>query len=331
MNKLLICLMALLCSALVSIDLHESVISSGFQYSDNETIHHQETLGQTNTELMSNSDSVLHSGFWQPMVRPQETGIQGYVTLVSYSSPGAPITNVSLAANGITVHPDLAGHFQIALLPGSYTLSASLPGYNPIEITGISINSSGYTSQDLTLADWTPISGTQYSMLLLANVLLDTNILTGANGNLLAAFGPDGNQDCRGVGTWIPELSMFYMDIVGNVNGQTLSFRFINQSNGQISNCNETITFSDNATIGSFDTPFTLHLSLGNISNIVIQKSGNNAVLTWDGPTGVMYYVYKSDKADTGFSLLSSVTGRTYTDINALSNQRRFYRVTFEQ
>lgn len=331
MKKIIMIALILVVSALHCITLKDFVLSSGFQNSTSSIVSQQGTIGQVTTEVMSNSSFTLHSGYWQPITRPSESGIEGILSLITYNPPGGIISNVNISANGITVHPDMLGHYQISLAPGTYTLTASLPGYNTIEISGIAVLSSAYTTRNLTLVDWVSISGTQYSMLLMATVLKGTTTYPGTNGNILAAFGPGGNQDCRGIGFWIPELGIYYLDIVGNANGQAITFKFLDQALGQIVVCNESVTFTDNTMIGAFDTPFVLHLPLGTITNVSIQKNANNIVLNWDGPDGVNYHIYRSNNPYSGFADIGTAQVRTYTDINVLASSRVFYKITYDQ
>lgn len=331
MTRIIITALIVIASSLQSITLKDSVLSSGFQNSTNEVVSQQGTIGQLNTEVMSNSSFTLHSGYWQPITRPSESGIEGTLSLITYNSPGGIINNVNISANGVTVHPDISGHYQISLAPGTHTLTASLTGYNTIEIPGIAVVSSAYTARNLTLVDWVSISGTQYSMLLLASVLKGTTTYPGTNGNMLAAFGPGGDQDCRGIGFWIPELGIYYMDIVGNANGQAITFKFLDQTLGQIVVCNESITFTDNTMIGAFDNPFVLHLPMGTISNVSIQKNGNNILLNWDGPDGVDYHIYRSNNPYSGFVDIGTTQVHSYADINVLANSKVFYEITYDQ
>lgn len=317
-------------SSLQSIAIKDSVLSSGFQNSANGLIYQQGTIGQVSTDVMSNGSYTLSSGYWQPLIRPLDSGIQGTARLITYGALGGLVTDVTITVNGNTVNPDANGYFSIILDPGIYTLSATLAGYNPVEITGIEVTSSQYAQRNVTLADWVPISGTQYSMLMLSSVVQGAEPVSGSNGNLLAAFGPGGNQDCRGIGMWIPDLGVYYMDVVGNIGGQVISFKFLDQTHGQVFDCTETITFIDNTMIGAFDNPFLLHLPLGNITNLIIQRSGNNIVLTWDGPDEVDYHIYRSTNAYSGFSDIGTVQVRYFTDVNITGNPMEFYRITYE-
>ena len=66
-----------------------------------------------------------------------------------------------------------------------------------------------------TPPNWEPIQGTQYSMVLIATASIDDVEFTGTGTNMFAAFGPGGESDCRGLGTWYTN-GFWYFTVVGN-------------------------------------------------------------------------------------------------------------------
>ena len=93
---------------------------------------------------------------------------------------------------------------------------------------------------------WAPITGTQYNMVAFGDVYLDDVKLSGT-GNMIGAFGPGGDSDCRASGN-VSEAGVYYLTIVGNTNGDTISFKVYDSSSDQIYNVTETVTFQSDDT-----------------------------------------------------------------------------------
>ena len=132
--------------------------------------------------------------------------------------------------------------------------------------------------------NWEHLYGTEYSMVLIAEVTFDGGVFEGNGNNMLGAFGPDGVSDCRAVGIWQPANPPYYdgywyLTIVGDVNGQEIYFKIYDEVTDSIYDCNEIIVFEDGETIGSPVEPYMLtsYLTDVNDSNIppVFQLSQN--------------------------------------------------------
>lgn len=113
--------------------------------------------------------------------------------------------------------------------------------------------------------DWEQISGTQYSMIMIADITHNNTSFTGSGDNMAAAFGPNHtstNNDCRAIGLWeepAPSHNGFwYFTIVGDTIDQEISFRIYDETSEEVYSCNETIQFDNNITIGSPQSPFSL-------------------------------------------------------------------------
>ena len=106
--------------------------------------------------------------------------------------------------------------------------------------------------------DYEVISGTQYNMVLMAKVQVGDELIIGNESNSIVAFGPGGETDCRSIGKWIEGPNIWYFTIVGNENEEEISFNIFNEENDKEYECNETIIFSDNATIGNPITPYRI-------------------------------------------------------------------------
>lgn len=130
--------------------------------------------------------------------------------------------------------------------------------------------------------DWEPIQGTQYSMVLFGEIYLYSVAFTGTDSsNIAAAFGPGGESDCRSIGAWQPDNPPYwdgywYFTIVGNDNGDPISFKIYNSNNDSVYNCNETINFEDGTTIGDPVNPYNLtvgQISVNYLKNRVLDVS----------------------------------------------------------
>lgn len=105
------------------------------------------------------------------------------------------------------------------------------------------------------IPDWQQIPGTQYSMVLMAKITFNSKLFENVGSNMVGAFGPGGDEDCRGVANWEdanPKSweGFWYFTIVGNDNGEEISFKIYDSETDSIYECNNTIIFEDNATIG---------------------------------------------------------------------------------
>jgi len=134
---------------------------------------------------------------------------------------------------------------------------------------------------------WEPIPGTQYSMVVLGEIFLYDEAFTGTDTcNIAAAFGPGGESDCRSLGLWQPEYPPYwdgywYFTIVGNNNGETITFKIYNSNNDSVYNCNEAINFEDGTTIGDPVNPY--NLTVGQIS-VNCLNSSTLGISTYPNP-----------------------------------------------
>ncbi len=93
------------------------------------------------------------------------------------------------------------------------------------------------------------ISGTQYNMVLMAQVKVDNRLLNGTDENKIMAFGPGGETDCRAIGAWIEGPDIWYFTVVGNENGEEISFKIYEDD--IVYDSKTKIIFEDNSTIGN--------------------------------------------------------------------------------
>lgn len=185
--------------------------------------------------------------------------IAGTVTLKS--GPGN-VEDVVVSVPGFDpVHPDANGDYLLTAENGTFYVTASLEGYTSITIRDvIVIPDQTATGVNMTLINWDVIPGTQYLMILYATASLDGEFLQGAASNQIAAFGPGGTEDCRGIAKRMegnhPEWdkSYHYWDLDGywyftivsnNQSGETISFKAFDTETDSIYDCYETIVFDD--------------------------------------------------------------------------------------
>ncbi len=115
-----------------------------------------------------------------------------------------------------------------------------------------------------TPPDWDPVQGTQYSMVVFAEIFLYDDPFTSIDSsNIAAAFGPGGESDCRSLAMWQPDNPPYwdgywYFTIVGNTNGDEIHFKIYDSITDSIYTCLETISFEDGITIGNAINPFVL-------------------------------------------------------------------------
>jgi hypothetical protein len=132
---------------------------------------------------------------------------------------------------------------------------------------------------------WTPITGAEKNMVVYGNVKIDgTNA---ADGDFIGAFGPGGESDCRAVADVADQGGVlnYYLTVVGNTDGDTITFKIWQSSSAQVYAITETVTFAGdtteenkelNATAGGDVTQYTITASAG--ENGSISPSGTVVV-----------------------------------------------------
>lgn len=223
-----------------------------------------DTVYNCNEELVF-QDGQTYGSPENPFIITAEMGsIAGKVTLITNTPPAGNIEEVQIAFGTISISPDADGDYQLMLPPGIYDLAFTLAGYTTVILYDIIVYENQITdSIDATLIDWQQITGTQYSMVVMAEVDVNGNELSGMSNNLIAAFGPGGNDDCRAIGSWeIPNPpywnGYWYLNILGDINGDDITFRVFDEDTATIYECIQVIDFQNNETIGSPDNPFQL-------------------------------------------------------------------------
>lgn len=216
-------------------------------------------------EVLIFQDGQTYGSPEDPFLITAEMGsIAGNVTMLTNTPPSGNIQDVEISAGAMATNPDGEGNYQLMLSPGIYNIVATLSGYTTIILYDIIVEGNQTTDNvDFTLIDWQQITGTQYSMVVMASVDVNGSELLGMCNNIVAAFGPGGNDDCRAIGMWEEQNPPYwdgywYLNILGDVNGEEITFRIFDEETSTIYDCIQTIDFQNNETIGSPDTPFQL-------------------------------------------------------------------------
>ncbi|MBN1326589.1 MAG: hypothetical protein JW996_01435, partial [Candidatus Cloacimonetes bacterium] len=110
------------------------------------------------------------------------------------------------------------------------------------------------------IPDWEVITGTSYSMVLMAKIYLNEENFTGTGDNLAGAFGPGGETDCRSLAAWQPDNpphyeGFWYFTIVGNLESEEISFKIYAAAFDSVFSCNQSIEFHNDTTLGTPTDP----------------------------------------------------------------------------
>ncbi|MCF7919957.1 MAG: T9SS type A sorting domain-containing protein [Candidatus Cloacimonetes bacterium] len=219
--------------------------------------------------------------------------ITGNVSLITSQPPAADVTETLISNGSAAVHPDADGNYQLPAEPGIYDLTASLTGYSPQTLSGIEVLATQITSNiNFQLIDWLPVTGTQYNMVMMCELLFNDEPVSGVEGYFLGAFGASGYDDCRGLATWQPPNPPYwdgywYFTIVSNAQNDNIYFKVYEHSTAGFYDCQEAIIFENDATLGSPDAPFTL-----NIDNSGEQTIDLSAEWNW-----ISFFVEPEDMA----------------------------------
>lgn len=99
--------------------------------------------------------------------------------------------------------------------------------------------------------DWAPVTGNEDNMVAYGHVFLGA--VDFATGNYeLYSFGPGGETDCRSRSEIKPD-GLYYATIVGNIDGEALSFKVLGTTTGMIYELQDTITFQKDETKKDLD------------------------------------------------------------------------------
>jgi len=181
---------------------------------------------------------------------------------------------------------------------------------------------------------WSPITGTEYSMILNAAIQLDGETFSREGENIAAAFGPGGESDCRSIGIWYPSTinydGFWFFTIVANTNGEEIIFKIYDEVSDGIFVTEYSIQFEINATIGIPSNPENmLFFDFIPPQNVTLTKFSGFYVISWSPvPEAQSYCVYSSDTPDVNASSTfeARTPGTSWADFGALLS-KKFYAV----
>ena len=100
-------------------------------------------------------------------------------------------------------------------------------------------------------ADWVPITGNEHNMVYYG--IVHHNSADFSTGKyLLYSFGPIGENDCRSKSE-IRKDGSFYATILGNVDGENISFKIYDSESGEIYDLADTVFFQFDDTKSDVD------------------------------------------------------------------------------
>jgi len=192
--------------------------------------------------------------------------IAGNVTLVGGTGN---VEEVLVSADGYTTNPDANGDYTIEIPAGTYDVTAELEGYATQTVPGVVVEEGVTTSGiDFVLNEymgppnWVQIPGTEFNMIVMATINFNGEEFLPEGDNMVGAFGPGGEEDCRAVAVWqIPDFEGFwYMTVVSNDNSGTemIGFKIYDTGTDAIYDCVETVAFINNYVYGNPGEPYPL-------------------------------------------------------------------------
>lgn len=247
--------------------------------------------------------------------------ITGTISLLTITAPAGELQNAEISNGIYSVHPNSGGYYELPAIPGTYNITASLSGYNTITETDVEVIQGQNTENiDFTLIDWEPLSGTQYSMVVMCEVMFGSDPIVYDGINHIGAFGPGGENDCRGVAVW-QEANLPYWDgywfftIVGNIQSEEITFKVYESSTSAVYDCWESVTFDNNTTIGAPEDPFTF-----NIDFSINQVMDLGSAWNW-----ISFYVHP---LDTSIATVFNSLGSNIYQIKNQSQSATYYEAS---
>lgn len=189
--------------------------------------------------------------------------------------------------------------------------------------------------------DWEIISGTEFSMIFMTDITLNGESFVESDGyNIAAAFGPaycDSVNDCRSVASWQQPNPPYwegywYFTIVGNENGQEIIFKIYDAETDSIYQCYETVSFVNNATVGSPYDPELLsagQLTAPSDVHIQITDNEDSVKISW-AEDNYVNQVYYSENPAASFPENWNLAGTAIIDdeiILPITSEKMFFKI----
>lgn len=168
--------------------------------------------------------------------------------------------------------------------------------------------------------NWTPISATQYNMVAFGDLYVGGLKVTNAN-YTIGAFGPGGISDCRGVCDTSAN-GVYYLTIVGDTSGQTISFKIYDKTAGTINDIQETSTFADASPsmegVALHATVAGVSLNIPTLSAPADGATGQpvNVTLSWADTN--------SSPQESGYKIRIKASGGSYTEFSVAQDSTSY-------
>ncbi len=150
--------------------------------------------------------------------------------------------------------------------------------------------------------------------------------------NIAAAFGPPlpapyDTITCRSIGLWQSVVNIWYFTIVGDVNGDTITFKVYDAEDDMVYDCFETVIFQDGETIGEPTDPFLLTFTtpVREYSSTIpaVFKLGQNYPNPFNPETKISYEIPKPSNVEL---VIYNIKGeRVRTLVNEYHNKPGYY------
>ena len=183
---------------------HYSMVVSPGTYTVNATLSGYYPASQTGVIVTTNQTTTVNL-----TLNPIPAGnVDGLVTLVGGAGN---VHQVVVTVGTATTNPDAAGHYNISVLPGTYNVIATLPGYYPDTVYGVTVvNGQTVYNIDLTLT-LAPTTG----------FIEGTVTLAGGSGDVTQAVVSAGTSTTHpdATGFYSMELTAGYYDVSASLTG----------------------------------------------------------------------------------------------------------------
>jgi len=154
---------------------------------------------------------------------------------------------------------------------------------------------------------WTATTGLQNNMVVYGELYVNQQKITN-DGYCIGAFGPGGLGDCRAVGTSGISVSLYYLTLGGNINGDIITFKVFEKATGLVVDVTETVAFSsdETQTINIHASSCTYTLSTGSdsfastsaIGTITVTPSSSSC--SWTATSNDSWITITSGNSGTG-------------------------------
>ena len=233
--------------------------------------------------------------------------IDGTVTLLNGSGI---VTMVTVQAGSVTTHPDATGHYQLAITPGTYTVTATLTAYIPGSVSGVVVTNNQTTSGINFALSLAPTSG----------FIEGTVTLNGGSGDVTQTIVSAGGNftSPNASGYYTMELPIGNYDVMASLTGYGSQFNVGVAVIGGQTTSNVNFTLVPLANIGYITGHVSIQDGFINLTEVVVNAGTYNAHPDASGnysievPVGtydvVASHPYTTSQTVSGVSVLAQQT-----------------------